>query len=82
MSDQQILAALTEIFREVFDDPALVIGPSTTAEDIDEWDSFNHINIIVAVEKRFGVRFKTAQLEELKNVGDFIALIESQLSKI
>jgi acyl carrier protein len=81
MTDSDILTGLTEIFREVFDDSTLVISRTTTADDIAEWDSFNHINIIVAAEKSFGVRFKTAQLEALKNVGDFIALIESQLSR-
>jgi acyl carrier protein len=78
MTEQQILDALTEIFRDVFDDPGLVIKPETTAEDIKDWDSVNHINIIVAAEVRFNVKFKTAEVEELKNVGEFVHLIHER----
>ena len=78
MTEQNILDALTEIFRDVFDDPGLTLTPETTAEDIKEWDSVNHINIIVAAEARFNVKFKTAEVEELKNVGDFVRLIHKR----
>jgi acyl carrier protein len=75
MTDQDILNGLTEIFRDVFDDPALVISNETTADDVDEWDSVNHINIVVAAEMRFGVKFKIAEIESLKNVGELVHLI-------
>ena len=78
MTEQQILDALTEIFRDVFDNPKLVITPQTTAEDIKDWDSVNHINIIVAAESRFNVKFKTAEIEELKNVGELVHLIHDR----
>jgi acyl carrier protein len=81
MTKEQVLHALTEIFRDVFDDPALVITADTTAEDIKDWDSVNHINIVVAAEIRFKVKFKTAEIEELKNVGDFVQLIENRTDR-
>jgi acyl carrier protein len=81
MSHAQILSDLTQIFREVFDDDALVITEETTAKDVPGWDSFMHINLIVACEKFFRVKFKTAEIESLQNVGSLIAVIEAKLSK-
>ena len=76
MNSHQILEQLTEIFRQIFDNDSIVLTPETTAEDIGEWDSFNHINIIVAAETHFDVKFQTAETEELKNVGHLIELIQ------
>ena len=59
----------------MFDDPALTVGPGTTAADVPDWDSQAHIALVVATETRFGVRFRTAELESLKDVGDFVRLI-------
>lgn len=78
MDEARIYAMLNDVFREVFDNPALVVGPGTTAEDIDDWDSQNHIALTVATEERFGIRFRTAELESLKNVSDFVALIRAK----
>lgn len=75
MDEQGIYAALTDILREVFDDPSVVATPELSAKDIPEWDSFNQINIVVASEMRFGVKFRAAEIEALRNVGDFVALI-------
>jgi acyl carrier protein len=79
MNSSQILEQLTEIFRQIFDNDSIVLTPETTAQDIAEWDSFNHINIIVAVEERFGIKFQTAETEELKNVGHLVELIGRKL---
>lgn len=78
MDKEKIYSALTEILQEVFDDPKIVATPSLSANDVPEWDSFNHINIVVASEMRFGIKFKTAEIESLKNVGDFVELIASK----
>ncbi len=75
MTEEAILEQLTEIFHQVFDDDTIVLTTETTAEDIAEWDSMNHVSLIVAAESHFGVKFQTAEVEELKNVGDFVALI-------
>jgi acyl carrier protein len=74
-----IYAKLTEIFRDVFDDEGIELGPDTTAADIAEWDSFNHINLIVAIETKFGIKFQTTEVESLKNVGEMVAVIERKI---
>jgi len=79
MTASTILEQLTEIFRQIFDDDTIFLTPETTSSDIAEWDSFNHINIIVAVEARFGFKFQTAETEELKNVGHLIELIQRKI---
>jgi len=76
MTEQDIYAQLTDIFREVFDDPSLTPTPGMSAKDVPEWDSFNHVNLIVATELRFGVKFRPGEIESLKNVGDFVGLIQ------
>lgn len=78
MSDSRVYEELNGVFREVFDDPALAVGPETTAADVPEWDSQNHIALVVATEAHFGVRFRTAELESLKNVSDFVKLIQAK----
>ena len=77
--DAEIYARVTEIFREVFDDDSIVLTPQTTADDIAEWDSFNHVNISVACESAFDIRFRSSELEELHNVGELVTLIKSKL---
>jgi acyl carrier protein len=72
---QKTLSEIAQIIREVVDQPDLQISMQTTAENVEEWDSFNHINIVVAVEARFGVKFHTAEIEELKNVSDLVELV-------
>lgn len=81
MQTSEIYEKLTELFRELFADDSIVLTPQTTADDIDGWDSFNHISVIVAVETRFGVKMTTAQIEGLANVGALVAAIESKLPK-
>jgi len=59
----------------IFDNPGLVINRATTAPDVKGWDSLSHINLIVAIEREFRIRFKTAEVTGMKNVGDLIDLI-------
>lgn len=75
MTPVEIHQKLTSIFRDVFDNPALEISDSTTAADVEDWDSLTHINLIVAAEKVFSVSFTTKEVKALNNVGDFIHLI-------
>ena len=79
MQTSEIYEKLTDLFRELFADDAIVLTPQTTANDIEGWDSFNHISVIVAVETRFGVKMTTAEIETLANVGSLVAAIESKL---
>jgi acyl carrier protein len=80
MTDQaQIYAELTRIFHDVLDREDLELQPELTARDVPGWDSFAHVNIIVATEMRFGVKFMTAELERLCNVGEFARMIAAKL---
>ncbi len=80
MEQAQIDTQLTAIFRDIFDDDELTLRPEMTAADVDEWDSFNHINLIVATEAKFGIKFQTAEVESLKNVGHLEELIAKKLA--
>jgi acyl carrier protein len=79
-STEQIYQRLTEIFREVFEDQSIVPTPEMKAGDVPEWDSLNHINLIVAIEARFKIKFKSTELESLRNVGHLVELIERKLN--
>lgn len=80
MQQQEIYAQLTTIFHDLFDDESIVLTPTLSAADIEDWDSFNHINLIVAVESRFRIKFLTAELETLQTVGHLADLIQSKLA--
>ncbi len=73
------LQGIQEIMREEFKNPALVVEPATSAEDIDGWDSLAHARLILALEERFKVEFPAARLFDLQNVGELGELIESSL---
>jgi acyl carrier protein len=75
MDSETVRPRLNAIFQDIFDDPSLQINDQMIAADVDGWDSLSHINLIVEVEKKFKVKFNTAEVRGLKNVGDFIALI-------
>jgi acyl carrier protein len=69
---------LLQVFRDVFDDEEMTISPEMTAADYEEWDSLAQIQLIVAVERKFNIRFSTDEVLRLKNVGEFAALTESK----
>jgi acyl carrier protein len=71
---------LNLIFREVFDDDTLQIRPEMTADDVDGWDSLSHVNLIVAVETAFRIRFNRKELLTFKNVGDLLRCIEGKIA--
>lgn len=75
MSREEVFEALNEVFRDVFDDEDIVVVDATTADDIEDWDSLEHINLIVAVEKKFGIKFTMPEITALKNVGEMVNLI-------
>jgi acyl carrier protein len=74
-----IYEKLTDIFRDIFDDPEIEVHPELNSSDVEVWDSFNHINMMVATEMAFGVKFKASEVEGLKNVGELVKLIETKL---
>jgi acyl carrier protein len=81
MNKEQIYSQLTNVFHEVFEDQSIVPTPNMKASDVEEWDSLNHINLIVAIEARFKIKFKTAELESLRDVGHLVEIIEKKLTK-
>lgn len=80
MDQQQLHSTLEEVFRTVFDRDDLTITDETTAADVDGWDSLAQINIVVGAEDAFKVRFSTAEIKGLKNVGGFKRLIADKLA--
>ena len=74
----EIYARLEPVFRDVFDDEALVLHPNLTAKDVDEWDSVSHIRLVLTVEKAFNLRFSAHEIGKLKNAGQFVQLIHSK----
>ncbi len=75
MSSEEIFDAVQEIFRDNFDDESLVITRETNADDIEDWDSLEQINLLTAMEKKFGLKFKLDDVRGLENVGDLLDLI-------
>lgn len=81
MEEKQIWEKLTMTFRDVFDDPTLAVGAETTAKDVADWDSLTHIQLLVAVEQAFGIRFNTGEVAGLANVGEMVTLIGAKLGQ-
>lgn len=73
------LEELQPIFRQVFEDEDITIKRETTADDIDAWDSLSHINLVIAIEMKFGIRFALGELQTLKNVGNLADLIDKKM---
>lgn len=80
MTRDEIHARVQAIFRDVFDDDALVIRDASNAATIEDWDSLAHINLIAAIQKDFKLRFALGELETLKNVGDMLDLLQRKLA--
>jgi acyl carrier protein len=80
MTRQEIYQQLTPIFREVLEDDAIELHDALTANDVADWDSQNHTTLILAAEMHFGVKFRTAELDGMKNVGDFVTAIEKKVN--
>jgi acyl carrier protein len=80
MQDAEITEGLTEIFHDLFGDDSIVLTPETSAKDIKGWDSIKHISLIVAVEERFGIKLRTAEIDRLKDVGDLQRIVRAKLS--
>jgi len=81
MSETALLARLNEVFRSVFDDPALTVSEATTAKDVPGWDSIVHITLVIEIERQFNVKFQMAEIEKLRNVGDLVAILTAKLAR-
>jgi len=80
MQEPEIYVKLTEIFHDVFDNPAITLRPETTAADVPGWDSLNHINLIIGIEAEFEIKFSTEDLEAIEDVGAMVTLIQGKLA--
>ena len=79
MEREEIYERLNEVFREVFDDDSISLEDETTAADVDGWDSLMHITLIDAIEDEFDIAFDMKTVVKMKNVGEMVDEIESQL---
>lgn len=75
MSREEVYKKLDEVFQDVFDDDSIHVTDSTTANDIEDWDSLEHIGLIVAIEHKFNIKFNMGEITSLKNVGEMVDII-------
>ena len=75
MTRESVFEKLNEVFREVFDDEDIVVTDATTSDDIEDWDSLEHINLIVAVEQCFGIKFSMGEVTSMINVGEMADIV-------
>lgn len=75
MTREEVYISLNEVFRDVFDDDSIIVNDATTADDIEDWDSLEHINLVVAVEKKFSIKFNMGEVNSFKNVGEMVDII-------
>ncbi len=78
MTPEAILLEVNKVFAEVFGNPSITVGPTTTAKDVPEWDSLNHTALIAAVEKHFQIKFSLREVMRFQNVGDMCALVRAK----
>ena len=81
MTRDEIFEGLNEVFQDVFDDEEIIVNESTTSDDIEDWDSLEHIRLIAAVEREFGVKFTMKEVSAMKNVGEMAAIIAERAAK-
>jgi acyl carrier protein len=79
MEQQELLNEVNKIFIDVLDNKNIVLSKDTSAEDIEEWDSLNHIQLVVAIEKHFKQRFTSREIQGWKNVGEMCDAINERL---
>ena len=79
--EDKIYDVLNEIFRDVFDDDEIVVDAETNSDSIEDWDSLEHINLVVAIEKAFGLKFTMDEVTGMKNVGEMVEIIKVRATK-
>lgn len=79
MEKSEVLSQVQDIFRDVLDEEEIVLAEETTANDVEEWDSLTHIQLIVAIEKHFKIKFLSKEILSWKNVGEMVDCIASKI---
>ena len=80
MTREIVYESLNKVFQDVFDDEEIVVCDTTTSKDIEDWDSLEHINLVAAVEQEFGIKFTMGQVVTMKNVGEMVDIILSNIN--
>ena len=75
MTREEVYERLNKVFQEVFDDDSITVNDDTTSDDIEDWDSFEHINLVVAVEEEFSFKIPMGKVVTMKNVGEMVDII-------
>ena len=78
MIKEEIIKEINNIFIDVLDDDDIIISEATTSDDVDDWDSLNHIHLVVAIEKHFKLRFTSQEIQSWNNVGEMILNIQEK----
>ena len=81
MERREIFKKVNEIFCDELDNEDIVLNDDTTADDVEEWDSLSHVQLIVAIEKAFGIKFTSNEILSWSNVGQLVDSIENRLKK-
>lgn len=81
MNREQAYVRVNNVFHDVFDDDNIVVEDATTADDVEDWDSLEHINLIVALEEEFGMKFTMGEVTGMKNVGEAVNIILERATK-
>ena len=79
MERNDILARVQEVFRDELEVDDLALTDETTADDVEEWDSLSHVQLVVALEKAFGIKFTSREILSWDNVGDLVDCIEKKV---
>lgn len=81
MTEREVYDRLNRVFQEVFDDRKIRVTASTTADDIEDWDSLEHITLVAAVESEFGMKFRMSEVSTMKNVGELAAIVAARAKR-
>ena len=79
LTREEVFNRLTKVFQDVFDDEEICLTDNTVSSDIEDWDSLNHINLVVSVEKEFGIKFSMGETQKMKNVGEMVSIIQERI---
>ncbi len=80
MSREEVFERLNKVFQDIFDDDSIVVNEETTSADIEDWDSLEHINLVVAIEQEFNMKFNMNEVTTMKNVGEMVSIILSRIN--
>jgi acyl carrier protein len=80
VEQREVWDRLTAVFRAFFEDESLTLGPETTAAEVDGWDSVATVELMVALEREFGIRFRTGEMARLKDVGQLVERVTHHLA--